>query len=739
MILGLCLVGLVITILYAVDAGRQVTLRMSGRLWELPSRIYAAPITLYPGVPILHKDLESYFQRMAYEQVNQPNPEIGQWYQNSEGYKVHLRTFQDAEGHHPSSTLKIEIQSGRVRTLEKFEREVFTANFEPELIGEFFRSHREERTIVRLSEVPQSLIDALLLMEDRGFYDHFGISFRGILRAFWSNLRGKGIRQGGSTLTQQLMKNFFLTPERTIMRKLRELVMTFITEFLYSKDQILEAYINEIYLGQRGPVSVHGFEEAAKFYFSKPLKYTAVGEQALLVGLVSSPGLYSPYNSVERARKRRDLVLGLLHRHEKISREEYEAALNEKIRPRGKKIDKIRVPYFLDFVRSEIAERFSNVSLTQEGYQIYTTLDPMMQIFAQQAVEKGMKAIEARVPKLKLKKEDTPKQLQVSFVVLHPQTGAIKAMIGGRDYKTSQFNRATQARRQPGSAMKPFVAATALSPLGEGRLPAATPSKFLDDRPATFAFSGQEWSPKNYDDVYGGTVTLREAIERSLNVATVNLATHVGVDRLVSMFSKFGFSKIPSVPSIALGALQVTPLELARAYTVFASGGLRVEPQGVISVVDQNGHRLEQRSLSVKRVLSEEVAFLVTNILQGVVNRGTARSARVLGLGNPLAGKTGTTNDYRDAWFIGYSPTLLAAAWVGYDEEQTTNFTGASSALQIWIPFMKQALRRLPKEKFSVPKGVRWVQIDPKKGCAIRKGQRFQEVYLKGTEPQRCQ
>ncbi|HLG18965.1 MAG TPA: PBP1A family penicillin-binding protein [Bdellovibrionota bacterium] len=735
----------VVIFLYALYAAHLVSAKMSGARWKLPSRVYASPWILYPGSPLIEADLKDYFRRLGYARTERKPVAVGQWKKSSWSIEIGVRAFRDAVGEHPAQTLEIDLTGETIRSLQRKEsdgrsEEIFTFTLEPEPVGEIFGAQREQRTVVRLNDLPSTMREAILLMEDRKFYEHHGISFRGIARAAWSNLQGGKVTQGGSTLTQQLMKNFFLSPERSLWRKIREAIFTVVVEILYSKDEIFEAYVNEIYLGQRGATSIHGYGEASRFYFSKQVAYLTLGEQALLVGLASSPGLYSPYTKPGAARERRALVLRALFENGKISKDLFAEADREPIEPRGKAGDERRAPYFMDYVKNEIGERYSSAQLAEEGYEIYTTLDPTFQASAEKAVSEGLAAVQAQ-GKRKKRKDVPPlgdKPLQAALIALHPQTGAIKAMIGGRSYEQTQFNRAVQSNRQPGSAVKPFVAATALMPDEGGEVPKATATTILDDRPATFSFSGKEWSPRNYEDVYAGSTTLRGAIERSLNVATINLAAGVGLERVAQFFQKVGFPKVAAVPSIVLGTMEVTPLQLARAYTVFANAGLRSDPQSVTAVVAQDGARLTQRSMEVERVLPLQIAYLVTNVLRGVIDRGTGYGARLAGLTGDLAGKTGTTDDYKDSWFIGYSPSLLAVVWVGLDDGTPTGLTGASGALPIWIRFMKEALRRLPREPFLIPPDIEWFTVDRMKGCVGGSGESLKEAFLKGTQPPRC-
>lgn len=735
--LGVLVVGL----LYAVDAGRQVTGRMSGKIFSLPSRVYYSAPVLYPGMPFPPKVLKSYLDRLGYQSIEKGAVDTGQYRRWDDRIMIGLRAFHDPAGKNPARAVLVRYQDEEIRDIHAHsqgkENELFTLHLEPELLGEFFKSKREERTLVRLDDVPATLKEAVLSMEDHRFYSHWGISLHGTLRALWANLRGGGVSQGGSTLTQQLMKNFFLTHERTFSRKIREAIMTLVAEALYSKDQIFEAYLNEIYLGQRGSASVHGFGEASKFYFSKTLQETTLAEQALLVGLISSPGRYSPYRNIERAAERRNLVLRKLWAEKKISEAAYELARTEVVSPRGRVVGNETPAYFVDYVRRELNERFSDSELTEDGLEIFTNLDSNFQRAAESAIKKVIPSLEKRISK-KREKIDSDEPFQVALVSMVPQTGAIKAWVGGRSYEKSQFNRVVQALRQPGSVVKPFVYAAALSTRKKNLPPVATASTILDDRATTFSHAGRDWSPKNYNEVYAGEVTVRSALERSLNVATINLASQVGLPRLTALFSDSGFQGVQALPSAVLGSIEVTPLMLARAYTMFANGGLRTEPLGISVVIDPKGHRLEQRTPKVKRVLSEDVAFLMTYLMQGVVDRGTAVSARKWGLIGDLAGKTGTTDDERDSWFVGFSPTLLTAVWVGFDDGSTVGLTGAGGALQIWIQYMKKVGQFLPKETFHPPKSIQFYKIDRKRGCVRAKGEKWLEAFLPGTEPAKC-
>jgi penicillin-binding protein 1B len=721
----------VVFVIYIIHAASVVTDRMAGKKWDLPSRIFGASPVIYPGAPIHEKDLAQYLTGLGYRPTKSRPVQAGQFQKDSSGYEIGVRKFRDSTGEHAELRLELRISGGRVDQMysRKGEggEELFTATLEPEMIAEIFPPHREQRKLVRLNEVPEALKNAIVMMEDRSFYTHHGVSFRGIFRAIYANLRGRRLSQGGSTLTQQLMKNFFLTPERTLSRKVRELVMTVITEIFYSKEEILEAYLNEIYLGQRGATSIHGFGEAARFYFSKEVSNLSLGEQAMLAGLISSPGRFSPYRDLKLAKERRDLVLKVLFDNQKITPTDYREAMKEKLQPRGITTDDRRAPYFIDQVRNEIVDRFDETTLQSDGLEIYTTLDPSAQRLAEAAVQNGVKALSKKVP-----------NVQVALIAIHPRTGAVKAMVGGRNYKESQFNRVTQSKRQIGSLVKPFLAAAALGFGPDQAPPVATAATLLLDEPTTFSVQGKDWAPKNYDGKYFGKVTLRSAVEHSLNVATVNLASRMQFSFIEDQLRKYGFEGMETLPSMVLGSMHASPWEVARAYSAFPNGGALTTPQSVAAIVSNESEYLEQKSMQFDQVMTTQTAYLVTNILTGVVERGTAIRVSSAGLHMALAGKTGTTNENRDSWFAGFSPSLLTVVWVGHDDDTKTGLTGSSGALPIWIDFMREMSKRLPEEEFAIPSDIDWFEIDRELGCLGSGKEMLREAFLHGTQPPKC-
>jgi penicillin-binding protein 1B len=613
--------------------------------------------------------------------------------------------------------------------------EIFSLELEPELITGLYDRVWEERRVVTLGEVPPLIVKAVLAVEDERFYTHHGVDPASIVRAFWVNLRSGGVVQGGSTLTQQLMKNFFLSDERKLSRKIKEAIMALIAERKYTKKEILENYLNEIYLGQRGSQGIFGIWEAAQFYFSKPLSDLTVGEAALLAGLVRAPNRLSPYKSLDAATKRRNVVLGKLLDDKIITRKQYEAALRESLSQR----ELIKVtndaPYYVDYLRRELAENYSNDVLTAEGYRIFTSMDLHLQRLAEKTLAEGLNKLEASHPALRRRGEQD--NLEGAIVVLRPQTGEIKAMVGGRSYQKSQFNRVFQAKRQPGSVFKPFVYLAALMSGPEGAKK-FTPVTMVEDSPFKWSYDGQEWEPGNYNNDYFGTVTFRRALEKSLNSATARIARDVGIKRVRDIAHRLGIqSPLPTLPSLALGAVEVTPLEVAVAFSTLANNGVRTRPLAVKQVMDAKRRVLEKRDVRVEKILTPQLAFIMNHLLKGVMDRGTGDGARRSGFTRPAAGKTGTTNDYKDAWFVGYTPDLLTVVWVGFDNKAKLGLSGSQAALPIWTEFMKRATAGTPVTDFIVPSGIKIVEIDPLSGQLATTNCSYvlREAFLEGEEP----
>lgn len=726
----------VLFVYYARQLEPVVVEKFSGRRWDFPSKIYADSTLLYPGVDVDAIGLAARLERLRYRETGGAMEFPGEYRRGPGFFEIYLREFAAPSGRQPPRSVRLDLHKAVIARLSDVQsgEEIDAVEIDPEVLAGLYQNVWEERRVLTLDKVPATLVNAILSTEDQRFFEHHGVDPRGIARAFWVNLTSGRVVQGGSTLTQQLMKNFFLSDERSLKRKLREAVMAIVAEQHYSKRQILENYLNEIYLGQNGAQGVFGVSEAARFYFRKDPSALTLPECALIAGLLTGPSYYSPFRHPERALPRRNNVLQLMYERGLISKGELDEALAAPLgvsaAPAGG--TNLRAPYFIDYLRQELAESYSPDVLTGEGLMIFTGLDPEMQSAAEEALDRGLAELEKRYPRLT--KGD--QRLQGCLLAIHPQTGEIKAMVGGRDYQQSQFNRCIQAMRQPGSVFKPFTYVAALDHAGgEGGV---TPATRLEDEPFTWEFEGRSWSPANYKDEYRGTVTVRQALENSLNAATTRLAQQVGLDPIRDTAQRMGIrSDLPHYPSLVLGAVEVTPLEIAQAYAVLANQGLRATPLAVVAVVDREGQVVERKPIEVERAIPAETAYLVTHLMEGVLDRGTGAGARSRGFRRHAAGKTGTTNDARDAWFAGFTSDLLAVVWVGFDDNRPFGLAGAQAALPLWTEFMKKATAAEPDMPFLPPPGVTVVQIDPLSGRLATPAcpNPIDEAFLEGDEP----
>ncbi|UCE86021.1 MAG: PBP1A family penicillin-binding protein [Deltaproteobacteria bacterium] len=729
------------TAVLVVRLDRTVTQRFEGRLFRVPSRVFSAPTVLYPGIDAWRIDLRGTLQRLGYrEEIRHASGggplERGRFVWGGSQVMVNLRPFEHPTRSEPGREVVIQLADGVIQDIvdARVGGSVAAVLLEPERVGAYYGPDREQRELVRLDEVPRHLIDAVLAVEDQRFEQHPGIDFRRIGGALLANLREGRVAQGGSTLTQQLVKNFFLSPERTLRRKLREALMALLIEFRYGKEAILESYLNEIYLGQRGSTAVHGVGEASRFYFGKAARDLSVAESALLAAIIQSPNAISPFREADRALRRRNLVLRLMHGQGRIDDASLETASAEPLRLASVTKDRSEVRYFLDALRRQLPDVYDADVLMTEGLDIYSTIDVRLQRLAARALREGLDDLEQRDPRLRGDGSGHP--LQGCLIALRPQTGEVLALVGGRDYGASQFDRCTQARRPAGSVFKPFVFIAGLEPGPDGS--AITLASRLDDGPLRVVTPLGPWEPENYDRQYHDLVTVREALERSLNVATARLALEVGVDRVADVARRLGVeSHLPRVPSLALGSADVSPLEIGRAYATIANGGIRPEIRTFEDVVERSGETLARHEIRFERVLDAGTAYLSISLLEGVVERGTARGVRAAGLHGPLAGKTGTSDRERDAWFVGFAPELVVVVWVGYDDPRSIGLPGSRAALPIWTRFVLDATGGTPRGAFLPPPEIVEVGIEPSTGALALSGcpDRQPEVFLSGTEP----
>lgn len=718
---------------YLASLYLTVTSRFEGPRWKLPSTVYAEPVTIYPGMDVAASHIRDRLLRLGYGPVSGPPSRPGEFRWTDTRLEVYLQDFsypdRRVQGFPFTADLRGHRVTGLVRMIDGMA--MTSVDLEPEVIAGLFDDSWEGRRLVRLSDVPRSLVDAILATEDARFYQHWGIDVRALARALWTDLKQGEWVQGGSTITQQLVKNFYLSHERTLYRKVVEAIMAIMLEARYEKDDILEAYLNEIYLGQRGDMGVHGVGEASVLYFGKEVERLTLSESALLAGMIRSPRGNNPQSSTVRAQAARDHVLRRMATLQMIDGDEAEAAMMEPVPSRPKAREAVRAPYFADLVRDELERRYSRDALTSEGLRIFTSLDVEAQRAAEEALVSGLAALDRRWAK-------APEPVQGGVIVMQPQTGYVRALIGGRDYSNSQFNRMTQARRQPGSLFKPLAYLAALRKDGPNGAPRYTPVSVVHDEPVTVATPSGPWTPQNYDKRYHGAVTLRTALEYSYNAAAVQVAQDIGVDRIVETARLLGLTTpIPAVPSLVLGTSEVIPIELAGAFAVLANFGTRTEPLVIKAVVDRDGQVLTQKDIAVEQVIAPEEAYLVTSLLEGVIERGTGRGVRALGFTRPVAGKTGTTSDFRDAWFVGYTPETLALVWVGFDHNRPLNLTGAEAALPIWTHVMRRVTATEPERAFIPPPGVVLRKIDPATGLLSTRQcpGAITEAFLQGTEP----
>jgi penicillin-binding protein 1A len=614
-----------------------------------------------------------------------------------------------------------------VQTLESYKPSITSRVYSDsnQLLAEFFV---ENRTPVVLSDVPEALIRALVATEDTRFYSHRGLDYRGIARALYRNVRSGKILEGGSTLTQQLAKVLFLTPERSYLRKIKEMALALKIEQRYTKQEVLTLYLNQIYFGS----GAYGVEAAAQTYFGKQVKDLTLAECALLAGIPRSPKYYSPFKSRESALGRRAHVLNRLVATGSITEAQAREASRIPLptQPAIQHKGPAPAPYFVEYIRQKVEERFGSSILYSGGLNIYTSINTTLQDHAERALITGLGKLD---PKLDRRHKHL-QPLQAAIIALDPATSHIRAMVGGRDFSKSQFNRAWQALRQPGSAFKPIVYAAAIE-----RGFSAT--DMLSDTPMSIKVNAKKtWTPENFTRTYQGDVTLRKALAQSLNVPTVRLISKIGIEETIRYARTLGIkTPLKAVLPLALGSSDVTLLDLTSAYSVFANGGIRLEPVAILSITDSSGRVLSSSDPLPVQAMKPETAYIITNLLKGVIERGTGWKARELG--RPVAGKTGTTNDYRDAWFIGYTPSLVAGVWVGFDDQRSLGpkATGSRAALPVWLDFMKQAHQNQEPMDFSIPDGILFRNVDPRTGLLSTEHCKMslREAFLPGTEPRK--
>lgn len=718
----------------------QITLTFEGRVWTLPARVYSARLHLVPGRAVDAKALVARLDRCGYARVDTTPTRPGQYRRRPSAVELYVRGFAGGERPVVARRVVLTFDRDSIAAIgDEHGRPIASVDVEPELLSLVFGRQQEERMVITLADAPKVLINAVLAAEDARFFRHGGIDPLAVLRAAFTNVKSGRIVQGGSTITQQTVKNLYFTQERTWWRKIREALMSVILDSRYSKDRILEVYLNAVYLGQRGSVSICGVQAASRYFFGRNVSDLSLAEAATLAGLIRNPGGYNPFTHPDRAVERRNVVLDAMLEEGLADKAAVARAKVEPLRVASGGAGYAQAPYVVDFVRAQLAELYSKQVLAENGLEIYTTIDSLVQASAEDALERGLAHLEADVPLIRRQK--ARRRLQGCVIVTDPRSGDILALVGGRDYQDSQFNRATQARRQPGSCFKPFVYLAAFQAAMAGDDGGLTPASILDDSPFELVSGGRIWRPANYDGTFVGPLSARAALEESRNVPTARAAQAVGLKEVIATAKACGFTEnFEALPSLALGAQEVTPLDLATAYGTLASLGLNIQPHIVDGVEVRDGRKLEKRAPAARAAVVPVAAYLVDDVLRGVLSRGTAASSAALGFRGEAAGKTGTTDDTRDAWFVGFTPEILALVWVGYDDNAKTGLTGAVGALPIWVDLMMHAQHRWAGSTFPEPSGILRVEVDPESGELAVSGcpERVIEVFAEGTEPGPC-
>jgi penicillin-binding protein 1B len=699
--------------------------------YKQPSRLYAAAPVLTPGDTFSAAEMVAELKDAGYREAPAGSPVApGSFRRIGDRVGVNLRRFPTADGMTGGALVEVGFQGSRIAAVQVAGRPTQSATLEPPLLASFYDKQLEERRPVTLEELPDPVVKTVLAAEDSAFYLHPGVSPSGIARAVWVDLRGGEKQQGGSTITQQLVKNVYLSSRRTFRRKAEEAVIAMMLELRHGKKAILAAYLNEIYLGRSGSANLIGLGAAARAYFGRDAAELSLAQAATLAGMIQSPAGNSPIEHPEKALARRNWVLQRMGQLGWATPEQVRQAQAEPLGTDPQAVDPRPIaPYFANAAEAEARDRFHVDTLGGEGYLLFSSLRWSDQRRAEAAVAQGLAGLEGA---------KATRRLQSALVSVDPRDGAVYAWVGGRDYEKSQFDRVVQAKRQVGSAFKPVVYAAALT---EGVL---TPASLLNDSPIDVHIGNASWQPQNYDRAFRGWVTARTALEQSLNIPTVRVALQVGMPRVVALGKEMGLAgSLEPRPSLALGAFEASPLEISEVYSTLAAGGLRPAIHSLAAMVDRQGEEVMGDDLPApRRAMPAESAYLVTSMLQGVLDRGTAAASRHQGVDGPLAGKTGTTNDLRDNWFAGYSPDRVTVVWVGYDDNSPTTFSGARAALPVWSRFTAAVRPAGGYQNFPRPSGIVQATVDPTTGqlatelCPYRVTELFPE-WAAPTEP--CQ
>jgi penicillin-binding protein 1B len=730
---------------FYVKYDRIIERRFKGPVFANAAKIYAAAQTISVGEKADLKLIAADLRHAGYSEKS------GEASMGS--YHLSGSTLQIQPGpssYHSPEPATIRVHDGRIESITAGSGAQLGAyELEPEMVTSLFEGdQRSKRQVVHYNDMPKIMVDAVLAIEDRRFFEHNGVNFVRFAEAAWIDITRQRHEQGGSTITMQLSRGFFLTPEKTLKRKLTEMLIATELEQKFTKQQIFEFYANWVPLGQRGSFAISGLAEASRAYFNKDIKDLTLPEAALLAGIIQGPSWLSPYRHPERALARRNLVLDSMVETRAITKDQAEKAKATPLKLAPPNVEASDAPYFVDLVRDTVTAKVPEREVNEQAYRIYTTLDPDLQRAAAQAVDAGIKLVDEQVTKRRTKRVKIGKgkyethvesgpQAQVALVALNPRTGEVLALVGGRNYAWSQLNHAV-AKRPTGSIFKPFVYAAAMNTALDGANPVLTPASIVPDQPTTFAYGDQIYEPRNYKEEYHGDVTLRYALAMSLNNATVKLAEEVGYDKVADLAKAAGITSVKPTPAMALGSYDATPLDMAAAYTVFSNDGVRISPTMVKSVRTAAGDPVMNFNAETKQVLDPRVAYVMTDMMEGVINNGLGYSAvRVRGFTAPAAGKTGSSHD---GWFAGYTSNLLCIVWVGFDDYSDLHLSGAQTAAPIWTEFMKKASvldRYSDMKPFSQPSGVVDVQLDKLTNLLATPTcpQTYTSAFIIGTEP----
>jgi len=734
--LGFLLVLLGVCTFYYVKYSRLIERKLRAGPFQSTSMVFAAPRVVSTGDELSAAEIVAQLRRSGYGDSS--GNRMG-WYQlRADGS---LAIFPGADSYFDDEAGVVKFSQGRVSRIISLRDNTERAQYllEPELVTNLSDSSREKRRLVKYADIPKVVVDAVVSAEDKRFFQHAGFDPLRVLKVAYQDLKEGRIEAGASTLSMQVAGMFWLDRrQRTWRRKAAEVLITLQLEQKLSKEELFEFYANQVPLGQRGSFSIHGFGEAARAYFGKDLQQLSLAEAATLAGLIQRPSYRNPYRHPDRARERRNVVLQMMRENGYVGEIQYRQALEEPLKLTAAEMESTEAPYFVDLVNEELQSEFGDYDFQTSTYRVYTTVDLNLQRAASEAVRIGMQEVDRQLSHRRWPKGQKPPEAQCALVALDPETGAVKALVGGRDYGASQLNRAL-AKRQPGSAFKPFVYAAALNTAVTGGSQILTPATVLMDEPTTFWFDSKPYAPTNFKDEFHGQVTLREAIAKSLNVPTVKLAEMVGYDTVESLAKRAGMNlSIRPTPAIALGAYEVTPIEVAGAYTIYVDQGQYVKPNWVSLIRDRQGTVLYSHKPERRQVLDPRVAYLMVSLLEEVLrDGGTGASVRPRGFVLPAAGKTGTSHD---GWFAGFTSRLLCVVWVGFDDNRELGLEGAHSALPVWTEFMKRAHQYREYRnvsEFQAPDGIVSVEVDPVTGqlataaCPITRT----EVFISGTQP----